>query len=195
MQGTSTWAAIVLAGGRGRRLGGIDKPALVVGTRSLLDTAIAACSEAAQIVVVGPERPTSSAVRWAQESPAGSGPLAAMSAGIGCLSVHVAAVVVLAADLPAVDAGTVRRLAAALDTSNVDVVALTDEAQQVQPLLAAYRLPALRRALHAIGEVGGLPVRRLLDHLQLATIADLGGAAKDIDTPQDLAGWTTDEEE
>ena len=194
MQGKGAWVAVVLAGGRGRRLGGIDKPALVIGNRSLLDTAIEACSESAQIVVVGPERPTSTAVRWTQESPAGSGPLAALSAGIGRVPADVAVVVVLAADLPAVDAATVGRLVAALDASNADVVTLTDEAGRVQPLLAAYRLPALRRALRAIGGAGGLPVGRLLDHLRLATIADHGGAAKDIDTPQDLARWMPDEE-
>ena len=167
----------------------------MVGSRSLLDTAIAACSDSAQIVVVGPERPTSSVVRWTQESPAGSGPLAALSAGISRIPADVAVVVVLAADLPAVDAGTVGRLVAALDVSNADVVALTDEAGRIQPLLAAYRMRALRRALQAIGDVGGLPVRRLLDHLRLATIADHGGAARDIDTPHDLAKWTPDEEE
>jgi molybdopterin-guanine dinucleotide biosynthesis protein A len=190
-----TWATVVLAGGRGRRLGGVDKPALVVGGRSLLDTALAACTESAQIVVVGPVRPTSTAVRWTTESPAGSGPLAALSAGIGRLSADVEVVVVLAADLPAVDAGTIRRLLAALDASRVDAVMLTDENRRVQPLLGAYRLPALRRALDAVGAVRDQPVGRLMDHLTLAPIPDHDGAADDIDTPQDLVQWTPDRKE
>jgi molybdopterin-guanine dinucleotide biosynthesis protein A len=190
-----TWAAVVLAGGRGRRLGGVDKPALMVGGRSLLDTALAACSESVQIVAVGPVRPTRTAVRWTQESPAGSGPLAALSAGISRLSADVEIVVVLAADLPAVEAGTVGRLLTALDASRVDAVALTDQQGRVQPLLGAYRLPALRHALNMVGDVRDIPVGRLFDHLTLATIPDNDGAANDIDTPRDLAQWTPDEEE
>jgi molybdopterin-guanine dinucleotide biosynthesis protein A len=190
-----TWAAVVLAGGRGRRLGGVDKPALVVGGRSLLDTALAACTESAQIVVVGPARPTITAVRWTEESPAGSGPLAALSAGIGLLSADVEVVVVLAADLPAVEVGTVGRLLAGLDASRADAVMLTDQKGRLQPLLGAYRLPELRHALNAVGDVRDLPVGRLLDHLTLATIPDIHGAANDIDTPRDLAQWTPDKEE
>jgi molybdopterin-guanine dinucleotide biosynthesis protein A len=190
-----TWAAVVLAGGGGHRLGGVDKPALVVGGRTLLDTALAACSDSAQIVAVGPVRPTSTAVRWTQESPAGSGPLAALSAGIGRLSADVEVVVVLAADLPSVESGTVGRLRAALGESRVDAVVLTDQQGRVQPLLGAYRLPALRHALNAVGDARDLPFGRLLDHLSLATIPDNDSAADDIDTPQDLDQWTPDREE
>ncbi|HMG28717.1 MAG TPA: NTP transferase domain-containing protein [Jiangellaceae bacterium] len=187
---SGVWAAVVLAGGRGRRLGGVDKAALQVGDRSLLDTALAACSGAARTVVVGPTRPTGPAVRWALESPPGSGPVAALSAGIAELSAEVGVVVVLAADLPAVDVATVGRLLEAVDVATADGVALVDGTGRVQPLLAAYRLPALRRALNEVGDGRDLPVRRLLDYLTLATIPDQDGAATDIDTPQDLARWT-----
>ena len=187
---SGVWAAVVLAGGRGRRLGGVDKAALQVGDRSLLDTALAACSGAARTVVVGPTRPTGPAVRWALESPPGSGPVAALSAGIAELSAEVGVVVGLAADLPAVDVATVGRLLEAVDVATADGVALVDGTGRVQPLLAAYRLPALRRALNEVGDGRDLPVRRLLDHLTLATIPDQDGAATDIDTPQDLARWT-----
>jgi molybdopterin-guanine dinucleotide biosynthesis protein A len=190
MEKSAGWAAVVLAGGRGRRLGGVDKPAMVVDGRSLLDTALAACATSAQTVVVGPTRPTGPAVRWTQESPAGSGPLAALAAGVGRLSADVTVAVVLAADLPAVDAKIVGRLLATLHASSVDAVAVSDRMERVQPLLAAYRLPALRHALEDIGDPAGLPVGRMLDHLTLATIPDEDGAAVDIDTPQDLARWT-----
>ena len=49
-------AAIVLAGGAGRRLGGADKAALDVGGRTLLERALAAVS-GVPTVVVGPARP------------------------------------------------------------------------------------------------------------------------------------------
>ena len=51
--------AVVLAGGRSTRLGGADKPGLVVGRRTLLGAVVWAVTEAgaSRVVVVGPQRP------------------------------------------------------------------------------------------------------------------------------------------
>jgi molybdenum cofactor guanylyltransferase len=51
--------AVVLAGGRGTRLGGTDKPGLIVGGQTLIGAVVSALTSAGadQIVVVGPERP------------------------------------------------------------------------------------------------------------------------------------------
>ena len=51
--------AVILAGGRSTRLGGTDKPALIVGGQTLLGAVVSAVTSAgaARIVVVGPERP------------------------------------------------------------------------------------------------------------------------------------------
>ena len=51
--------AVVLAGGRATRLGGADKPGLVVGQRTLLGSVVWAVTEAgaSRVVVVGPQRP------------------------------------------------------------------------------------------------------------------------------------------
>jgi molybdopterin-guanine dinucleotide biosynthesis protein A len=184
-----TWDAIVLAGGRSRRLGGIDKPSLLVGGRSLLDTALAACTGARVTVVVGPQRATVRDVRWTLESPPGSGPLAALAAGIAELGTADASgvVVVLAADLPSVDAHVVSRLLAAAE-AGVDGAVVVDGTGQVQPLLAAYRRPALDRALRAVHDPRNRPVRGILDQLRLVEVVDAGAAA-DIDTPDDLARW------
>ncbi|MDP9398746.1 MAG: NTP transferase domain-containing protein, partial [Actinomycetota bacterium] len=54
--------AVVLAGGRARRLGGVDKPGLEVAGRSLLDRVLAACAGAGRTVIAGPQRPTARAV-------------------------------------------------------------------------------------------------------------------------------------
>lgn len=45
--------AIILAGGRGSRLGGVDKGALPVGGRALLDRVLDAARAAERVVVVG----------------------------------------------------------------------------------------------------------------------------------------------
>src|SRR5262249_11697844 len=51
--------AVVLAGGRAARLGGADKPALVMGDRSLLASVVSAAVAAGArlVIVVGPPRP------------------------------------------------------------------------------------------------------------------------------------------
>jgi molybdenum cofactor guanylyltransferase len=109
--------AVVLAGGRASRLGGADKPALVVGGRSLLASVIAAAAAAGArvVVVVGPPRPglvlTAGRLRVVREEPPGSGPVPALRRGLA----EVAApwVLVLAADLPFIRAGHLTSLLAA----------------------------------------------------------------------------------
>ena len=182
---SSVWDAVVVAGGRGRRLGGRDKPALELSGRSLLDIALDAVAAARTTVVVGPQRPVGRTVRWAREQPAGGGPLAALAAGVRVLPAGADVIVVLAADLPAVDTGTVNALVRAIDRDGAVAV---DPAGRPQPLLAAYAAAALQRALTTIGEPHGQPMHRLLDRLSLATV-DVGRAAEDIDTPGDLARW------
>lgn len=187
--GTDSWAAVVLAGGAGRRLGGTDKPALVVGGRTLLDRSVAAAAGAgaAQVVVVGPWRDTGTPVTWTREDPPGGGPLAGLAAGLAALDLPPDALVVLAADLPRVSSALVGRLLAGL-RPDVDAVAVIDASGWVQPLVAAYRTGPLRAALDAVGDPRDRPVRRLLERLRVATLRDDDGAA-DIDTPGDLARW------
>jgi len=104
------WAAVVLAGGRARRLGGIDKPGLTVAGRTLLDGVLDACHGAEPVVVVGPRRPTAGPVHWRREEPAHGGPLAALAAGLEAVPPGVELTAVLAADLPGLGRGTVVRL-------------------------------------------------------------------------------------
>ncbi|MBD0292740.1 MAG: molybdenum cofactor guanylyltransferase [Jiangellaceae bacterium] len=182
------WDAVVVAGGTARRLGGVDKPALRVGDRRLLDRALAACAGARHIVVVGPRRPTEVAVRWTRESPPGSGPLAALRVGLAALPAGSDVIVVLAGDLPAVDAALVRRLRETLDDTMAGAVA-TDPTGSLHPLLAAYRRPALDRAISAIGDLQNQPMWKILERLDVVLVP-AGHAAADIDTPEELERWT-----
>ncbi|MFJ5260715.1 NTP transferase domain-containing protein [Streptomyces sp. NPDC088387] len=180
--------AVVLAGGAARRLGGADKPGVRVGGRALLDRVLAACADAITTVVVADPRPTARAVGWAREDPPGGGPLAALGAGLR----HTTAdrLVVLSADLPFLQEATVRRLLAALRDGTFDGVLLTDPDGRDQPLVAAYRAAALRRALARIadeqGGLTGLPLRRLTAALNLTRISD-PVASFDCDTWDDIA--------
>src|SRR5262249_61472310 len=75
------YAAIVLAGGRGRRIGGRDKPALPVGGRSMLRRVLDAVAGADPRVIVGPVRSDVPAgVAQVREHPPGGGPVAALAA-------------------------------------------------------------------------------------------------------------------
>ncbi|RPE33635.1 molybdopterin-guanine dinucleotide biosynthesis protein A [Kitasatospora cineracea] len=181
--------AVVVAGGAGRRLGGADKPALTVGGRTLLDRVLAACADARQTLVVGPERPTERAgVRWLREDPPGGGPLAAVAAALP--AVTAPRVLLLAADLPFLDAATVRRLLAALDGDGgdrCDGALLVDAGGRDQPLAAAYRTAPLRAARTALGDPAGRPLRGLLAPLRLTRLPDPAGAAFDCDTWDELA--------
>lgn len=97
--------AIVLAGGRSRRLGEVAKARLHLDGRTLLQHTVDAVAGAASIVVVGPA-PTESLperVLFAREDPPFGGPAAAVAAGLDALPSPADLVMVLACDMPAVD--------------------------------------------------------------------------------------------
>jgi len=195
--GAEVYEAVVLAGGAARRLGGVDKPGVRVGGRALLDRVLAACSDAATTVVVAERRPTAYPVVWAREEPPGAGPVAALDAGLRrTTATHV---IVLSADLPFLEQGTVRRLLDTLRVSTAEGALLTDPEGRDQPLVAAYRSTALRRELARLatedpgrarhgghGGLAGLPLRRLVSGLDLTRISD-PVASFDCDTWDDVA--------
>lgn len=79
-------AAVILAGGRAGRLGGIAKPLATIGGTTLLDLAIAAVPAGSEIVVVGPpELRVPAEVLLVREDPPFSGPVAALAAGVAAL--------------------------------------------------------------------------------------------------------------
>ncbi len=114
------FSAVILAGGRAARLGGIDKPGLRVGGHTLLATVVAAASGAgaARLIVVGPEHPDL-AVCFVREAPPGAGPFAALRCGLGQLGGPTGPssgrVAVLAADLPFLRAAHLHVLLAATE--------------------------------------------------------------------------------
>lgn len=176
--------AIILAGGGARRLGGIDKAALVVRGRTLLDTVIDACTGAARVVVVGPRRRIAHprTVRWVQESPPGGGPVAAIAAGLRVASAPT--VVVLACDLPYLAAPAIGDLLACISAwPERDGAIFVDAAGHDQPLVGAYRRAPLARALDGLAPpLAGVALRTLLNGLRLERLADESGVTRDCDT-------------
>jgi molybdopterin-guanine dinucleotide biosynthesis protein A len=184
---------VILAGGTGRRLGGVDKAGLVVAGVPLLDRVLLAGAAARHTVVVGEPRPTVREVRWAREDPPGGGPLAGLAAGLSELSGVAESneselpVIVLATDLPWLRPMDLARLVAALAAEPAAQAAVfSDPEGRLQPLAAAYRIRPIRVALAAVGPVHGKPVKLVLHGLTVVTVPDLG-AAGDCDTPDQLA--------
>jgi molybdopterin-guanine dinucleotide biosynthesis protein A len=174
--------AVVLAGGGGRRMGGVDKPGLTVGGVPLLDRVLAAVPDAEQVVVVGAPRPAVRPVVWAREDPPGGGPAAALAAGLA--HVTAPAVVVLAADLPFLDAATIALLRASAEGHDGAVLVDADGRDQV--LTSAWTTARLRE--RAAGDLSGRPLRALLRGLEPVRLtAPDPRTVEDCDTPDDLA--------
>ena len=173
--------AVVLAGGTSRRMGGGDKTALTVDGIALLDRTLTAVASAELLVVVGDERPTSRAVRWTREKPAGSGPAAAAAVGVGL--VRAPLVVLLAGDLPLVSAQTVGRLLAAAGQRGA---LLTDPAGAPQWLLGAWPRALLCEALS--GDQAGASLRAALSPLDPVLLGPRVGHSEwfDCDAPADV---------
>ncbi len=166
-------------------MGGVDKAALAVDGVTLLDRVLTAARPVCdQLVVVGPTRPTGVAgVSFVTEAAPGGGPVPAVLAGVDACP-RCDLVLVLAVDLPLLRSEDLRRLLVAVDQPGVDAAA-SGEGRGPNPLLAAYRVPALlaRAGDPALG--AGARAGRLLPASTVTV--DLGPAALNVNRPEDLA--------
>jgi molybdopterin-guanine dinucleotide biosynthesis protein A len=181
------FAAIVLAGGRGSRLGGVHKPGLRIGGATLLDRVLAAATGATARIVVGPPQPVPPGVTVLREDPPGGGPVAALAAGLS--AVREPLVAVLAGDLPFLTAEAVT----ALRRSAVgrDGAVLADADGKDQYLASVWRAEPLRAAVAALGDLRNASMRRVLAELAYARVlvpGEPGGPGPwfDCDDPVDL---------
>ncbi|MDQ6727953.1 MAG: nucleotidyltransferase family protein [Actinomycetota bacterium] len=177
-------AGIVPAGGAGRRMGGVDKALLRVGGMTLLDRVLGAARPVCdRLVVVGPTRPTNvPGVAFVIEPETGGGPVPAVTAGLAAFD-ECDVVLILAADLPLLTDAHLRRLVTALAGSEAGAAAAATPDGPPNPLLAAYRAPALRAAVADLGR--GAPASRMLP--TAVVLVDLGTAALNVNRPADLA--------
>jgi molybdopterin-guanine dinucleotide biosynthesis protein A len=186
----ASFDAVVLAGGRARRLGGADKPMLEVGGTPLLDRVLDACAQAGaqRAIVVGPERPITHTVTWVSEQPPGSGPAAALATALrSCTRDWVG---VFAADLPFLDADTIHSLWITIESAESahDGAVVLDEDGREQWLAGLYRRASLEHAIARIGDdhMVGLPLRRLVGGLRLLHVKGRSRALMDCDTWEDV---------
>jgi molybdopterin-guanine dinucleotide biosynthesis protein A len=179
--------AVVLAGGTGRRMGGVDKASVEVGGVSLLERALTATMAIGEVVVVGPRVATSRPVTWTVEDPPQGGPAAGLLAALDAFAVPPELVAVLAVDMPHLHAATLARLVWAVEADpQVEGAVLVDATGRRQTLAAVYRSAALAAARAGAGREHGLPMRRLVEPLRLVEVPAVGDEARDVDTWADL---------
>ncbi|MEU8420075.1 NTP transferase domain-containing protein [Micromonospora sp. NPDC048835] len=196
-----TYAAVVLAGGAARRMGGVDKPALPVGGRAMRDRVFAAVADATPRVLVGPADAVPPGVRVVREDPPGGGPVAAAAAGLALLDPDTSLVALLAADLPLLTRAAIGDLLNHLDLETSDTepardglapapsarggpaserrpdgACFVDGDGRRQSLCGVWRVAALRAAVHRLtaergGSLSGAPVRALLAGLVVREVA------------------------
>ncbi|MGC0250600.1 molybdenum cofactor guanylyltransferase [Pseudactinotalea sp. Z1748] len=186
---TPSFDVVILAGGRGRRMGGQDKAALPVAGRPMLARVLEAAQRARDVVVVGQVH-TPDGVRQVSEEPPGGGPVAGINAGVAALGEPAPWTCVLAVDQP--DAGAaLSAIIGALPAIDplVEVVCHLDATSHAQWLLAAYRHDALVQALAPHGTGHGVPVGRLVSDLRFQYLRAGAEHVGDIDTWADHARW------
>jgi len=193
-----TFDAIILAGGRASRLGGVAKPSLTAhdGTTAL-SLVLATCWDAGarRVVLVGPPDDLrrdvgtqSGEVIIVQEQPAWSGPARAIAAGMSALADNPAdAVLVLACDMPNAALG-VHALLSAQMCGDGAVALANGRRQWLLTLCRWQKLADVCRRLpkHVAG--GRDPsVKQLMDGLDLCEVTVPAMVADDLDTPDDMA--------
>jgi len=167
---------------------GRDKALLPYRGRTLVEWVADQVREAAgEVRLVGaPERYGHLEIPCIAERYAGCGPLSGIEAALREGGAEWS--LVLACDMPGVDAGFLKELLAGV-SSEVGAVVAEDEAGRMEPLCAVYgakALPAVRRAL----EGGAYAVRDVLAQLRLARVAvPSGRLVRSVNTDEEWAAW------
>ncbi|MGO1833031.1 MAG: molybdenum cofactor guanylyltransferase [Actinomycetaceae bacterium] len=194
-------AAIVLAGGRASRLGGVAKPDVRVGGRRMLDLVLEAVGAdagsdgddgRAPVVVVAPgtvEVPDDVVLTLAD--PPFGGPACGVAAGLAALKGEAPAdeLLVLACDLPGAGAIVRALLGCGPLPDDADGAVLTRDDGSPDWLALRVRTASLARAVELLGDPRNKAMRRLLAPLVLHPVPAPGALARDVDTWSDHAAW------
>ncbi|WP_258229118.1 molybdenum cofactor guanylyltransferase [Arthrobacter sp. HMWF013] len=189
--------AVILAGGRSSRLGGVPKQGLTYDGDTLLRRSAAAAGAARSAVVVGPstaELPEG--LLSCREEPVFGGPAAAIGAGLARLAAvggrRPPFTLVLACDMPHVELAVaeLRRVLGAAGAGQPDGFVAVSEDGRRQPLVAFYSTSALQNAVNVLAAGRGLTnasVTALLASLDVQLVAVPAGSTADVDTRDDAA--------
>lgn len=180
--------AVVLAGGRARRLGGVEKADVELGGVRLVDRVAAAARAvgAERVVVVGPDRAASAGAVLVREDPPFSGPLAAVATALP--SVDAEWTLLLSCDLVHPQL-VCRRLERARRAAGSDAggFVLRDGDGRAQWLSGVHRTGVLRAGIAALGgDVVDRPLKRVFPEEGLRLVDAPTWETADIDSAEDL---------
>jgi molybdopterin-guanine dinucleotide biosynthesis protein A len=164
-------AAAILAGGRARRFGGIDKSRLVVLGRPIIVRQVALLQTVVNdVFVVGPDdgRFADLDLRVEADRLAGAGVMGGVYTALDAAEANV--VIVVACDMPFLEATVLRQLLALAEGHDG---AWARSARGVEPLMACYRRDARLAILESI-KAGDLRLGNLGQRLRMAEL-DLTG--------------------
>ena len=198
---TNAVLGVVLAGGRARRMGGIDKGLLEVGGSTLLDHVLRRLAPQVSGIVINANGDPGRFRAWGLDVvpdslPDHPGPLAGVLAGCEWAAARVPGathVATAAADTPFFPEDLVRHLHAAMGGDGVRISIAATSAngiRQTHPVFGLWpvaRAPQLRQALEEEG------LRRILDWTDregCATVdfdSSRGNPFFNVNTPEDLA--------
>lgn len=182
--------AVILAGGRARRMGGRDKGLVELNRRPLIEYALAALRPQVDAILINANRNHAAYARYgcpviADRRGDFAGPLAGMASALAALRTRY--LVSVPCDCPALPADLVARLLAARARRDAELAAAHDgrRMQPVFALLDRALLPSLERFLD---DDGHKIDRWYAGHrLAVADFSDEADAFANVNTPEELA--------
>lgn len=185
---SSAITALILAGGRATRMGGVDKTALVVDGETIFERQVRVLAPRMDEIVVSVgvrELGANPTYRTVADTFDGAGPLAGVHAGlVACTTVWM---LVVAGDMPHLDGPLIDRMIAAA-SDHVDAVGIRID-DLPEPLFCVLRVAAARPAIERQFAEGKRRASELLtcSGLRVAWLEGIDRAAlTNINTPDDL---------
>ncbi len=186
-------SAVILAGGRATRLGGVDKRQLVIDGRTIFDRQVDALApRVAEILVSSRPGRDVAGYRTVHDSVADLGPLGGIAAGLAAATTPW--LLVIAGDMPGINGPLIELLLAHGD-AEADAVAIRI-GDRAEPLCAAYRVAVwaaivtgriATRQLRASALLTDEPVRvRWIDEAAVRRLDPALRALRNVNAPGDL---------
>jgi molybdenum cofactor guanylyltransferase len=181
--------AVILAGGRGERMGGVDKGLLLVDDKPLIQHSIDALVPLIHQVIINANRHLEKYRRFGHPVvedifPDFAGPLAGIASSMR--HVETGYMLVVPCDTPGINNTLVERL---VETANASQrqIAVAHDGNELQP--AHLLLPAnIQHEIDTYLVLGGRGIRDWLKKYDyaIADFSDQPGMFRDIDSPKDL---------
>jgi molybdenum cofactor guanylyltransferase len=187
--------AVILTGGRGRRMGGQDKGLLLFNGRPLIEQILTAIEPQTSGIIINANRNQETYANYghpvvSDELEDYQGPLAGFSAALKAVSTPLIAV--LPCDGPHIPDNLVRRLIEAMNNEHADI-AVAHDGERMQPVYALIQQALLPDLLDFLNCGERKVYRWYAQHkTALADFSDMPSVFHNINTPKQHAGLQKD---